>query len=135
MRLQELGYEVDGDELMDVFRRFKELADLKKSVTDADLEALVADEAAHKPEDHLSAGGYSGRLRHHGFAHRNCENARPGRRGVIVSAVGTGPVDASYRAVDLVINAPNELLEFNVHSVTEGIDALGEVTVRISPVG
>ena len=36
--------------------------------------------------------------------------------------------------MDLVINAPNELLEFNVHSVTEGIDALGEVTVRISPV-
>ena len=43
------------------------------------------------------------------------------------------PVDASYRAVDEIIKAPNVLLEFNVHSVTEGIDALGEVTVRIAP--
>ena len=51
VRLRELGYEVDGEELMDVFRRFKELADRKKMVTDADLEALVADEAAQKQED------------------------------------------------------------------------------------
>ena len=51
---------------------------------------------------------------------------------MIVSAVGTGPVDASYRAIDEIVQAPNELLEFNMHAVTEGIDALGEVTVRIS---
>jgi 2-isopropylmalate synthase len=47
------------------------------------------------------------------------------------AAVGTGPVDAAYKAIDALIQAPAELLEFSVRSVTEGIDALGEVTVRV----
>ncbi|MCA9885651.1 MAG: 2-isopropylmalate synthase, partial [Anaerolineae bacterium] len=51
----------------------------------------------------------------------------------VQAAVGTGPVDASFRAVDAVVQVPNVLIEYSVHSVTEGIDALGEVTVRISP--
>jgi 2-isopropylmalate synthase len=50
----------------------------------------------------------------------------------IEAAVGTGPVDATYSAIDKVVKAPNTLLEFAVHAITEGIDALGEVTVRIS---
>jgi 2-isopropylmalate synthase len=50
----------------------------------------------------------------------------------IHAAVGTGPVDACYRAIDAVVKAPNTLVEYSVHSVTEGIDALGEVTVRIA---
>jgi 2-isopropylmalate synthase len=49
----------------------------------------------------------------------------------IQPAVGTGPVDAVYKAIDQVVNAPNTLLEFNIHAVTEGIDAIGEVTVRL----
>jgi 2-isopropylmalate synthase len=44
-------------------------------------------------------------------------------------------VDAAYRAVDAIVQAPNTLIEYSVHAVTEGIDALGEVTVRISPAG
>jgi 2-isopropylmalate synthase len=47
------------------------------------------------------------------------------------AAVGTGPVHAVYQAIDAVVGAPNTLVEFNVHAVTEGIDALGEVTVRL----
>ncbi len=47
------------------------------------------------------------------------------------AAVGTGPVDAAYKAVDALLEVPAELLEFSVRSVTEGIDALGEVTVRV----
>jgi 2-isopropylmalate synthase len=47
------------------------------------------------------------------------------------AAVGTGPVDATYKAIDAITQTPNTLLEFSVHAVTEGIDALGEVTVRI----
>ncbi len=49
----------------------------------------------------------------------------------VEAAIGTGPVDAAYSAMDKIIQAPNTLLEFAVHAVTEGIDALGEVTVRI----
>jgi 2-isopropylmalate synthase len=47
------------------------------------------------------------------------------------ASVGTGPVDAAYRAIDGIVGCPNMLQEFVVHAVTEGIDALGEVTVRI----
>jgi 2-isopropylmalate synthase len=49
----------------------------------------------------------------------------------VQAAVGTGPVDATYKAMDAIVQSPNHLLEFSVHAVTEGIDALGEVTVRI----
>jgi 2-isopropylmalate synthase len=47
------------------------------------------------------------------------------------AAVGTGPVHAAFEAIDALVQAPAELLEFSVRSVTEGIDALGEVTVRV----
>ena len=46
-------------------------------------------------------------------------------------AIGTGPVDAAYKAIDAIVQRPNTLQEFVIHAVTEGIDALGEVTVRI----
>jgi 2-isopropylmalate synthase len=49
----------------------------------------------------------------------------------VQAAVGTGPVDAAYKAIDQIVGAPNTLLEFSVHAVTEGIDAQGEVSVRI----
>jgi len=56
-----------------------------------------------------------------------------GPDGVIhtISAIGTGPVDATYKAIDSIVNVGCTLLEFNIHAITEGIDALGEVTVRI----
>ena len=47
------------------------------------------------------------------------------------ASVGTGPVHAAFKAIDAVVGVPNTLVEFNVHAVTEGIDALGEVTVRL----
>jgi 2-isopropylmalate synthase len=47
------------------------------------------------------------------------------------AAVGTGPVDAVYKAINRVVNIPNQLTEFTVQSVTAGIDALGEVTIRL----
>lgn len=50
---------------------------------------------------------------------------------ITLAAVGTGPVDATYKAIDAIIQTPCQLVEFAVHSITKGIDALGEVTVRI----
>ena len=135
VRLRELGYEIDGDELKHVFRRFKELADVKKTVTDADLEALVADEAAHKPEDFYRLVDIQVACGTMGMPTATVKLANQQGDEFVVAEVGTGPVDASYQAVDAIVNAPNVLLEFNVSSVTEGIDALGEVTVRISPEG
>ncbi len=52
---------------------------------------------------------------------------------IVYAAVGTGPVDAAYKAINRIVSVPTELLEFSVHAVTEGIDAQGEVTVRIRP--
>ncbi len=49
----------------------------------------------------------------------------------VQAAIGTGPVDAVYKAIDEIVGESNVLLEFSVHAVTEGIDAQGEVTVRI----
>jgi 2-isopropylmalate synthase len=50
---------------------------------------------------------------------------------MVDSAHGTGPVDAIYKAINRVVGAQNTLSEFSVQSVTEGIDAIGEVTIRI----
>lgn len=131
-RLQELGYNIEGDALNQVFGRFKVLADAKKNVTDADLEALIADEF-HGPEEIFSLADIQVTCGTMGMptATAKLKNAEGGI--FVYAAVGTGPVDACYKAVDAIVNAPNTLIEYSVHSVTEGIDALGEVTVRISP--
>jgi 2-isopropylmalate synthase len=47
------------------------------------------------------------------------------------AAIGAGPVDAAFRAIDQIVGVETTLIEYDVHSVTSGIDALGEVTVRI----
>jgi 2-isopropylmalate synthase len=47
------------------------------------------------------------------------------------AAIGTGPVDAIYKAINRVVKVPNDLIEFSVQSVTAGIDAIGEVTIRL----
>jgi 2-isopropylmalate synthase len=132
VRLRELGYEVDGDELKKLFERFKALADQKKTVTDADLEALVADELT-EPQEFFKLGDIQITCGTMGMPTATLRLIDAEGQAHVVAAVGVGPVDAGYRAIDMVVKAPNTLLEYSVHSVTEGIDALGEVTVRISP--
>lgn len=132
VRLAELGYQVEGDALNQVFARFKVLADTKKNVTDADLEALIADEF-HKPQEIFSLVDIQISCGTMGMPTATIKMRDARGNDIIHAAVGVGPVDASYRAVDAIVQAPNTLLEYSVHSVTEGIDALGEVTVRISP--
>jgi 2-isopropylmalate synthase len=53
----------------------------------------------------------------------------------VQTATGTGPVDAAFKAIDSIVGVPNSLLEFSVKSITAGIDALGEVMVRIEADG
>jgi 2-isopropylmalate synthase len=130
VRLQELGYTLEGDALNQMFARFKDLADAKKHVTDADLEALVADEfqgleEIFKLENIQVMCGTMGMP-------TATVRLTTADGPLIHAAVGTGPVDASYRAIDALVKAPNTLVEYSVHSVTEGIAALGEVTVRIA---
>ena len=129
-RLAEMGYQLDDGALARVFARFKAIADRRKHVTQADLEVIVredvpeADDAYALDALHVGCGTLgmptaTVRLR-----------SRDGDIRVQAS-VGTGPVDAAYKAIDTIVDARASLLEYSVHSVTEGIDALGHVTVRV----
>ena len=130
VRLQELGYELDDEELARAFRRFKALADKKKVITDADLQALLADEL-YQPPEVFALDGLQVACGTMGMPTATVRLSGPEGELHIQASVGTGPVDAAFKAVDEIVGADNNLLEFSVHAVTEGIDAQGEVTVRI----
>ncbi|TDI84657.1 MAG: 2-isopropylmalate synthase [Chloroflexi bacterium] len=130
VRLKELGYELGDDDLARAFRRFKSLADKKKVITDADLEALVADEL-YQPAEVFALEGLQVVCGTMGMPTATVRLSGPGDTRYVQAAIGTGPVDAAYRAVDEIVGASNVLLEFSVNAVTEGIDAQGEVAVRI----
>ncbi|WP_322794468.1 2-isopropylmalate synthase [Bellilinea sp.] len=129
-RLAALGYALDEGEMDQVFERFKHLADRKKTITDADLEALVSDEL-YQPREFYALDGLQVACGTMGMPTATVRLRGPDGQLHVSAAVGTGPVDAAYKAIDAIVKAPNTLQEFVVHAVTEGIDALGEVTVRI----
>ncbi len=129
-RLAALGYALDETEMDQVFERFKHLADRKKTITDADLEALVSDEL-YQPREFFALDGLQVACGTMGMPTATVRLRGPDGQLHVSAAVGTGPVDAAYKAIDAIVKAPNTLQEFVVHAVTEGIDALGEVTVRI----
>jgi 2-isopropylmalate synthase len=129
-RLTSLGYDLAESELELVFERFKSLADRKKVITDADLEALVSDEL-YQPRELYALDGLQVACGTMGMPTATVRLRDPQGELHVQAAVGTGPVDAAYKAINGIVQAPNLLQEFVVHAVTEGIDALGEVTVRI----
>ena len=129
-RLKELGRELNDQDLNRAFLRFKELADKKKIVTDWDILALVNDETQQAPEHfHLELVQVS--CGDHARPTATVTLRTPDGQELTDAATGTGPVDAVYKAVNRVVNIPNELIEFSVQSVTAGIDAIGEVTIRV----
>ncbi len=130
VRLQDLGYEMSDEELKQAFERFKELADKKKTVTDADIEALIADEL-YGPEEVFHMEGIQVACGQMGMPTATIKMRGPDGQVHIQAAVGTGPVDATFQAIDRIVKVPNTLVEYRVAAITEGIDALGEVTVRI----
>ena len=130
-RLAELGYTLDEEQFEKVYQRFLTVADKKKTVDTRDLEAIVADEAQMFFEETY-------RLEHVQVScgDRSIPTATVSIRGPNGQTIcdadhGTGPVDAVYRAINRVVGEPNELIEFSVQAVTEGIDAVGRVTIRI----
>jgi 2-isopropylmalate synthase len=130
VRLEEMGYDLDKDELIQTFARFKDLADKKKVITDADLEALVTDEI-YQPREIFKLDGLQVACGTIGLPTATVRLIGPDGELQVRAALGTGPVDAAYKAIDEIIQAPNTLLEFSIRAITEGIDALGEVTVRL----
>jgi 2-isopropylmalate synthase len=129
-RLKELGFDLTDQDLNKAFVRFKELADKKKEITDWDLEAIVHDETQQAPDlfrlelVQVSCGD-------HASPTATVTLRMPDGQERTDAATGTGPVDAIYKAINRVVTVPNELIEFSVQSVTAGIDAIGEVTIRL----
>ena len=129
-RLAELGYQLDSEALDKAFKRFKDLADRKKTITNADLVALVTSEIA-QPDELYSLDGLQVACGSMGMPTATVRLIGPDGHTHEQAAIGTGPVDAAFKAVDGIVGHACDLLEYNVQAVTEGIDALGEVTVAI----
>ena len=124
-----MGYHLSDDELKKVFVKFKSLADKKKDIMDADIEALVNEDILRGSEH------YSLEYLHVGcgttvtpMAHVKMKIA-----GETVSGFsdGNGPIDAAFNAITKVSGEKPELLRFTVSALTGGTDAQGEVTVRV----
>jgi 2-isopropylmalate synthase len=131
----ELGYELTEEELSRAFAAFKELADKKMEVDDRDLEAIVSDNLRGS-----EAGGWRMDLVQVSAGDHTTPTATlrlvdPEGNIKTDAATGSGPVDAVYRAMNRITGLTPRLTEFSVKSVTEGIDAQGEVTIRIEEDG
>jgi 2-isopropylmalate synthase len=133
VRLEELGYDnLSQDDLNAAFKRFKGLADKKKVVTDADIQAIITDEIYQPPEIwklnyiQVSCGDRST---------PTATVSLTGPDGVTYedAALGTGPVDSVYQAISRIIGIESTLIEFAINAVTEGLDAVAETTIRIQP--
>jgi 2-isopropylmalate synthase len=128
-RLEHLGYKLSDGEIEAVFARFKDIGDKKKFVYDDDLSAIVDD--SMMPQDE----GWQLKS----LAVSVATGAKPHARVVLVrdgadregASDGNGAVDASMRAIDAVAGRSGNLVEYNVQAVTQGHDALGEVTLKV----
>jgi 2-isopropylmalate synthase len=130
-RLAQLGYSLGADQFEKVYARFLTVADKKKTVETRDLEAIVADEVQmffeetfHLEQVQVFCGDSS-------IPTATVRIRGPDGETYCDADHGAGPVDAVYRAINRVIGEPNELIEFSIQAVTEGIDAVGRVTIRI----
>lgn len=134
-KLHAMGIELESeDEFQHLFQRFKDLCDRKKRVDDRDIEALVAGELQHTNEvyklDHVQYSSGSGMI-----PTATVRLIGPDGEIYIESSHGAGPVDAIYQTINRIIQRPNELTEFAISAITEGLDAVAQVTVRIREQG
>lgn len=130
-RLKELGYHLTDEAVNDAFKRFKDLADKKDRVYDADLEAIIKEEVSRQIDVKYELE----------YLHVLTGNTVPPTATVKVrvgeelrqnATSGDGPVDAVYSALDgILVDGKPELKDYSIRSVTQGQDALGEVTVRV----
>lgn len=132
-KLKNLGFELGDNQLNDLFVRYKALADRKKEVFDDDLIALVTDASA-EGHGHLEVK----------FLRVICGTEAPqsadltlrvGEADHQVTAQGDGPVDAAFNAVNKLFPNSAQLQLYQVHAVTEGMDAQATVSVRVEEEG
>lgn len=133
-RLKELGIELESEDALNAaFARFKELADKKSEIFDEDLHALVSDEVVQERElfklSYLQVASQTGEIPH-AILTLSVDGAEQR-----TEADGGGPVDATFKAIENVVQSESELLLYSVNNITSGTDAQGEVTVRLSKGG
>ena len=132
-RLSELGYELSPEQLDKIYERFLEVADKKKAVHDADLEAIMRDEVHSIPE--VFQLEYIQVVSGTKISPTTTVGVQT-EEGVIEEAsTGDGPVDAAYKAIDRIAKIPLTLTDYSIHAVTEGKDAIGEVTIKVQDNG
>ena len=130
-RLRELGHEITKEEMESFFERFKALADKKKTISDLDLEALMDYSAKDLYKKGYKLEKFT--VNTGNYITTNAVVALSDENGVYEEvAIGDGPIDAAYKAIEKIVKAPEHTLDdYAIHSITEGNDALGEVIVRI----
>lgn len=128
-RLEDLGYKLTDEELNKAFEQFKILADKKNEITDEDLEAIVAEEARATSAvyrlEYIKTGSGTGETP---FA-----TVKLRRDGNVVerTAKGDGQVDAACKAIDGAVGIKPDLLSYNVNAITTGLDAQGDVMIKL----
>jgi 2-isopropylmalate synthase len=132
-KLEELGYQLAGNQLEDAFVRFKELADRKKHVYDEDIEALVDEEIA-TAQDRIKLVSLSVIAGTRGPQRATMKLDIDGKPA-IEEREGNGPVDAVFNCIKAMVPHEAVLELYQVHAVTEGTDAQAEVSVRLSEQG
>ena len=131
-RLRELGIDLGTEDALNaVFARFKTLADKKSEIFDEDLQALVSDEFVSEESEQyklvfLKVASQTGEVP------QSVITLSDGEEEKRAEADGGGPVDATFKAIENIVNSNAELLLYSVNNITSGTDAQGEVTVRLS---
>ena len=134
-RLKELGIELESEDAVNAaFSRFKDLADKKSEIFDEDLHALVSGEFVHEAYEnyklvYLHVASQTGETPHAVLT--ISDNGQEKR----AEADGGGPVDATFKAIESMVNSSAELQLYSVNNITSGTDAQGEVTVRLAKGG
>jgi 2-isopropylmalate synthase len=132
-RLLELGFALEGEEFERAFKRFKDLADKKKSIFNEDLEAIVADAVVQHDErfEFRQLAVFSGSFPTPTATVELAVDRQPRK----TTATGVGPVDAIFKAVAELTETKSELVRYQVNAITAGLDAQGEVSVTLSEGG
>jgi len=134
-RLQELGISLASEEQLNAaFARFKELADKKREIFDEDIQALMSDETVTAEHERFILVALTAHSETGEQPFARVVMSDEGRESR-AEARGDGTVDATFKAIESVVQSGAELLLYSVNNVTEGTDSQGEVTVRLSKNG
>lgn len=134
-RLEELGISLESEgALNDAFLRFKDLADKKHEIFDEDLQALVTDTVSMALNDEFQLVCMRV-CSETGVAPCSTVTLRVGKKEVSANSEGSGPVDATYKAIEKIALSGVSLQLYSVNAITSGTDSQGEVTVRLEKDG